>query len=221
MTETINSKQVVAAFERAAARMLELEDYLNRLDAAMGDGDAGITVAKGARGLQEFLATNAPGDDLGKFIANAGMTFNKTAPSTLAALTATACMRAGKEAKGLTQLDAPMLVKMLQAADLGIQERGKTKPGDKTIVDALHPAVNAFADAVAQGKNLSEAGQALLQAARKGRDAAIPLRSKVGRASWVGERTENQPDPGAVLFVQLVEVALGADFSAPGSTLQS
>ena len=220
MTEYIDSAQVAAAFDRVTARMLEIEDYLNRLDAAMGDGDAGITAAKGAAGVREYLAANAPGDDLGKYIANAGSAFNKTAPSTLAALTATACMRAGKEAKGLTQLDAPTLAKMLQAADLGIQERGKTKPGDKTMVDAIHPAVEAFADAVAQGKNLAEAGQALLQAARQGRDSAIALRSKVGRASWVGERTENQPDPGTVLFVQLVEVVLGADFSEPGSTLK-
>lgn len=220
MTEYINSTQVVAAFERATARMIESEDYLNRLDAAMGDGDAGITAATGAKGVREFLDANAPGDDLGKFIANVGSAFNKTAPSTLAALTATACMRAGKEAKGLTQLDAPTLAKMLQVADLGIQERGKTKPGDKTMVDAIHPAVVAFADAIAQGRNLSEASQALLQAAREGRDSAIPLRSKVGRASWVGERTENQPDPGTVLFVQLVEVILGAEFSEPGSTLK-
>jgi phosphoenolpyruvate---glycerone phosphotransferase subunit DhaL len=220
MTEYIDGAQVVAAFERATARMIEIEDYLNRLDAAMGDGDAGITAAKGAAGVREFLQANTPGDDLGKFISNVGMTFNKTAPSTLAALTATACIRAGKEAKGLMQLDAPTLVRMLQAADLGIQERGKTKPGDKTMVDAIHPAVVAFADAVAKGKNLSEAGQELLQAAREGRDAAIALRSKVGRASWVGERTENQPDPGTVLFVQLVEVVLGVDFSEPGSTLK-
>lgn len=220
MTEYINSAQVVAAFDRATARMIEIEDYLNRLDAAMGDGDAGITAATGARGVREFLAANAPGDDLGKFIANAGSAFNKTAPSTLAALTATACLRAGKEAKGLTQLDAPTLARMLQGADLGIQERGKTKPGDKTMVDAIHPGVVAFADAIAQGRNLSEAGQALLEAAREGRDRAIPLRSQVGRASWVGERTENQPDPGTVLFVQLVEAIVGAEFSEPGSTLK-
>ncbi|MGE5139702.1 MAG: DAK2 domain-containing protein, partial [Rudaea sp.] len=151
MADTVNGEQVVAALQRAAARLIEDEDYFNRLDAAMGDGDMGITAAKGAHGLQDFLAANQPGDDLGKFLANAGMAFNRTAPSTLGALTASALMRAGKECKGQTFLDAAVLARMVRAADQGIQERGKAHPGDKTIVDALHPAAVAFDEEVARG----------------------------------------------------------------------
>jgi len=61
----------------------------------------------------------------------------------------------------------------------------------------------------------------MLRAARQGRDAAIPLRSRIGRAGWVGERTENQPDPGTVWLVQMLEAILGAEYSAPGSTQTS
>jgi dihydroxyacetone kinase len=103
-----------------------------------------------------------------------------------------------------------MLGRLIQAADLGVQERGKAQPGDKTIVDALHPAAEAFARTVAEGKDLRTSGQAMLEAAREGRDAAIPLRSRIGRAAWVGERTENQPDPGTVLFVEVLEAILGS-----------
>jgi dihydroxyacetone kinase len=107
---------------------------------------------------------------------------------------------------------------MIQAADQGIQERGKAKPGDKTIVDALHPAARAFANEIAAGGNLNTAARSMLRAARQGRDAVIPLRSKIGRAGWVGERTEGQPDPGTVLFVQILEAILGEEYSKPGDS---
>ena len=209
MSELVDGAQIAAAVERVAARLPELRDELNQLDAAMGDGDLGITVAKGAVALREYTAATPPGDDLGKYLAGLGMAFNKAASSTMGALTATALMRAGKEVRGLSTLDGPALARLLTAADAGVQERGKAKPGDKTLVDALHPAAEAFAAAIAQGKTLRAAGEALLQAAREGRDAAISLRSRMGRASWVGERTEGQPDPGTVLFVQVVEAILG------------
>jgi dihydroxyacetone kinase len=218
VSETIDGAQVQAAIERVAARLVELRDVLNRLDAAVGDGDMGITATKGAAGLQEYLAANSPGDDLGKFLAGAGMAFNKVASSTIGALTATALMRAGKEARGLATLDGATLARMLRAADAGVQERGKARPGDKTVVDALHPAAEAFAAAIERGQSLDAAAAAMLQAARAGRDAVIPLRSKIGRAAWVGERTENQPDPGTVLLVQVLEAILGAEYGESGST---
>jgi dihydroxyacetone kinase len=219
MTITIDGSQVALAIRRVADRLVIIADWLNQLDAAMGDGDTGVTISKGAEGLRQHLAANPPGDDLGKWLAGVGTAFNKAAPSTIAALTATALMRAGKEARGVTALDAPLLARMLRAADEGIQERGKAKLGDKTIVDALHPAANVFAAAIEQGADLRAAALAMVEASRAGRDAAIPLRSKIGRAGWVGERTEGQPDPGTVLLVQILETIVGVEYSEPGSTL--
>jgi len=216
---TVDGATVVAAVARVAGRMEELRDDLTRLDAAVGDGDLGITTSKGAAALQEYLSANPPGDDLGKFFSRMGMAFNRAASSTMGTLIATALMRAGKEARGLASLDGATLAKMLSAADAGVRERGKAKLGDKTIVDALHPAAEAFNEAVERGQDLDAAAAAMLQAAREGRDAVIPLRSKVGRAAWVGERTENEPDPGTVLLVQVLEAILDAEYSQPGSTL--
>jgi dihydroxyacetone kinase len=125
-------------------------------------------------------------------------------------LLATAMMRMGKEAKGATMLDGPMLAKMALAADTGIQERGKAKLGDKTIVDALHPAAEAFATSISRGDEPEAAAKAMIEASRAGRDAAIPLRSNIGRASWVGERTINKLDPGTSLCVALLEAILPA-----------
>jgi dihydroxyacetone kinase-like protein len=219
MAETIDGASITAAVERVADQLEVLRDPLNQLDAAVGDGDLGITVSKGAGAMREYLAANSPADDLGKFLGGLGMAFNRAASSTMGALIATALMRAGREAREMAELDAETLAKMLHAADVGIQERGKAKPGDKTIVDALHPASEAFSAAVEAGESLDDAAARMLAAARAGRDAVTPLRSKIGRASWVGERTENQPDPGTVLFVRVVETVLGAPYSEQGSSL--
>lgn len=215
----ITPDQVVQALERAAHRLIALRDTLNDLDAAMGDGDSGLTAEKGAQGLLAHMAANPPGSDLGAWLAQAGMAYNKAAPSTMGALVATAFMRAGKEARGLGVLNAQLVGQMLLAASLGVQERGKARPGDKTIVDALHPAALTLQAGLVAGQSLEVAALAALEAARKGRDLAIALRSQVGRANWVGERTEGQPDPGTVLFVAALEAVLQQPYSQPGSTL--
>ena len=213
MSEPIGGAEIEAALRRAAGRLLELRDHLNHLDAEVGDGDSGLTAEKGARGLIGYLDTTPPGADLGRWLAGAGMAYNRAAPSTMGALMATALMRAGKVVMGQSTLSAADLAAMLLAADQGLQERGKVKPGDKTIVDAVHPAAAAFDAAVQSGRSLAEAAQEMLAAARAGRDAAIALRGQVGRANWVGERTEGKLDPGTVLFVSALEAVLQADAS--------
>lgn len=196
----VQPAEILAAISRAADALLANADYLTELDQAVGDGDLGITAGNIARALKEVAAVD-PGDDLGKYFMTAGMKVNSAASSSLGTLIATALMRAGKEAKGLAALDGPALVAMLHAADLGIQERGKAGPGQKTIIDAVHPAANAFDEAIASGASLAEAGEKLVAAAEAGMEAVRPLRSKVGRAGWVGERTEGRIDPGCAFAV--------------------
>lgn len=196
----IEGKAVTGAIERACEALAANSDTITSLDQAMGDGDLGITVKKIAKALKEYAQTN-PADDIGKFVAGAGMAANKAAPSTMGTLIATALMRAGMEVKGAGELTLEQLASMLNAADRGIQERGKAKLGDKTIVDALHPAVEAFDRAIQEGNDLEEAGKQLLAAAVEGRDRVTPIRSHIGRASWVGERTEGLVDPGCEVLI--------------------
>ncbi len=206
---TIGGPSVVEAMLRVAGALEARNDYLTQLDQALGDGDLGITTSKMAAALREYTST-APTDDLGKYISSAGMAVNRAAPSTLGTLLATALMRAGKEAKGLTELSTQNLAAMLQAADTGIQERGKANLGDKTIVDALHPAAVAFASAIAENKPLQDAGAKMIAAAEAGRDAVTPLRSRIGRASWQGDRTEGQVDPGCAALVVILQAIQGS-----------
>lgn len=192
----VGIKQVRQAMERVAAALEANRDYLTELDQAVGDGDLGITAGKMATGLRTFLEGDQD-EDLGKYLGQAGMAVNRAASSSLGTLLATALMRAGKEVRGKSALSASDLAAMLQAADVGIQERGKAKPGDKTIIDVTNPAAAAFSAAIATGADVTHASSQMLEAAQKGLDAVTPLRSRIGRAGWVGERTEGKVDPGA------------------------
>ncbi len=203
MADTIQGQAVAATVLRASNALNQNSAYLTELDQALGDGDTGITLGKVATALIDYVNANTV-DDIGNYLAKAGMAANKAAPSTLGTLLATALMRAGKEVKGQTELSVQDLVNMFNAADDGVQQRGKAKLGDKTLVDALHPASVAFAEAIAAGASLKEAGQRALQAAEAGRDRVTPLRSQIGRASWVGERTEGKVDPGCEALVVML-----------------
>ncbi len=211
MTESISVGAVVDAIGRVAAALLAQQEALLRLDQAVGDGDLGITLSKVAAALQEYTAAT-PVDDLGKFLANAGLVTNRVGSSSMGTLLATAMMRAGKEVRGLTELTPEHLVTMLNAADQGVMERGKASLGDKTLVDALHPAAEAFAASIQAGEPLATAGLKMLKAAEEGRDRVTPLQSRIGRASWVGERTIGQVDPGCAALV----VILAAIVAKPG-----
>ena len=208
MSTIIDSKAITAAFLRVAHALQENQAYLLQLDQAVGDGDLGITLSKIGQAMQEYAAS-APTDDLGKFFANAGLTANRVGSSSMGTLLATALMRAGKEVRGLAELTPENLAAMLTAADQGVQERGKAQLGDKTLVDALHPAAEAFAGAVGAGEPLEVAGMEMLRAAEAGRDRVTPLQSKIGRASWVGERSIGQVDPGCAALVIIFKAIVG------------
>lgn len=197
-----NSAVVAQALGRAAHELAAQAGRLNDLDQAMGDGDIGITLEKIGVALEAYAQT--PVDDIGKWLGKAGMEANKAGSSSFGTLLATALMRAGKIAQGKQELTDADLAAMLTAAAQGMQERGKASLGDKTVLDAIFPAADAFAAAVQAGQPLPQAAAAMVAAAEAGRDAVTPLRSKIGRASWVGERTAGLVDPGCEALVVIL-----------------
>ena len=199
----LTEQDVQNAMRRAADALAANRDHLTELDQALGDGDLGITAGKVAKALQSYADEDAEGD-LGKCIASGGMIINRVASSTMGTLLATALLRAGKEVKGKAELEPSDLVTMLHAAEQGMKDRGKAKLGDKTILDALHPAAEAFDKAVAQGQSLREAGEKMVAAAQQGLDAVTPQKSRIGRAGWVGE-TEGKVDPGCAALVVILK----------------
>src|SRR5450759_42596 len=202
--ESISGRAVAEAVRRACRALQAQCEYLTALDQAVGDGDLGITMEKLAGALLAY-ADDTPVTDIGKFLAGAGVAANRAAPSTMGTLTSIALMRASKAVLGKTELAPADLAAMFAAADGSIQEKGKATLGDKTVVDALHPASEAFAAAIAEGDSLGGAVARALQAAEEGRDRVTPLRSRIGRASWVGERTEGKLDPGCSALVAVLQ----------------
>ena len=201
MSAIYGEQSVVGAVRRAAWAVVNHEEQLTALDQAMGDGDLGITLSKIGQALIEYADSTPVDGDLGKWLGKAGMAANKAGSSSFGTLLATALMRGGKAVTGTNEWSDQDLATVFLAADAGVQERGKAQVGDKTVIDAMHPAAVAFAAAIGEGKGAKEAGQAALAAAIAGRDSVTPLRSKIGRAGWVGERTEGQVDPGCEAFI--------------------
>jgi len=197
----ITTAEVRNVFQRSANALRENSDYLVELDQQLGDGDLGITARKIADAMGEYLAQMQDETDIGKLVMNAGMKINSAAPSTMGSLLAIALMRAGKLAKDQTEINETTVVEMLKTGVNAILEKGKANLGDKTILDALIPGVKAFAESIRNGESMDESSRKMLAASQNGLESATPLRSKVGRASWVGDRTEGKVDPGCAFWV--------------------
>ncbi len=210
MPVTVDGRAIADAVRRACRAAESQTEHLTSLDQAVGDGDLGITLGKIAVALAAYSNT-VEVSDVGRFLSGAGLVANRAGSSTMGTLLATALLRAGKAVAGRSELSTADLVEIFRAADAGVQERGKAKSGDKTVLDALHPACEAFAAAIAHGATLADAGSQALMAAEEGRDRVTPLRSRIGRASWVGERTEGQVDPGCAALVILLKAIVSHD----------
>lgn len=175
---------------------------LRDLDAKIGDGDLGITVTRGFAAM----VTGFPevrGKPVSDQLARSGMAFNRAAGSTFGVLFATAMMRGGMAVKDRDDVGQSDIVPIARAAFQGLKDRGKANVGDKTLLDALAPAIDAFEQAQQSGKNVVEATDAAVEACLAGVKGTIDMQSRVSRASWLGERSIGVQDPGAtaVLFI--------------------
>jgi phosphoenolpyruvate---glycerone phosphotransferase subunit DhaL len=198
---TMQASELKRAITAAMNQVATHADELRDLDAALGDGDLGITVSSGARAvvaaLQGLDDTVAPGD-LAKACAKA---FANANPSTMAALVAGALLAGSKTWAGTTDVDRADAVEFAQAAADSISKRGKSEVGDKTILDALVPAVEALRNAPDGETGL----QSAIAAAEKGVVTTRELQSKRGRASWLQERSIGLQDPGATAFWRFLQ----------------
>jgi dihydroxyacetone kinase-like protein len=180
-----------------AESVKDQRDYLTQLDAAIGDGDHGVNMDRGFDAVGKALA--AQGDSLtpGKLLTVAGKTLVSTVGGASGPLWGTAFRRAGRALGDREELDGQDLVGALQAALDGVVELGAAQPGDKTMVDALGPAIDALSASLDAGEPLDRALAAASQAAEEGAKATVPLQARKGRASYLGERSIGHQDPGA------------------------
>jgi dihydroxyacetone kinase-like protein len=187
---------VVGWFKSFAATIAENKAYLTELDSAIGDADHGINMD---RGMQAALAKvdGLPPGDVGAFFKTVGMTLVSTVGGAGGPLYGTLFLQLGTATAGKAEITAADWSAALSAAVQGVQARGKAVPQDKTMVDALIPARDALAAAVAEGASMGEAIRRSAEAAEAGMIATIPLVARKGRASYLGERSAGHQDPGA------------------------
>lgn len=205
MREKILCEELAALFDGAAAVFAEKREELCEMDAQMGDGDLGLTMSKGYGALPEILAAEAQTGDIGKALMKGGMKLSGIVPSTMGTLMASGLMSGGKAITGVSEMGAPELANFLEGFAKGIETRGKCKPGDRTILDALKPAGEAARLAADGGADLSAVMSAAIEAAKIGVEATKQMKPKFGKAAVFAAKAEGVADQGAVAGLYLLE----------------
>ena len=207
----MNADTVQRWLEQAAASLSEQRDYLTQLDAAIGDADHGTNMDRGFTAVVETLGATDDPVSPGRVLVTAGGTLVSTVGGASGPLWGTALRRAGRALGDADEFGSAELASALDAALEGVVELGAAQEGEKTMVDALAPAVRALRESLAAGAALSAAVQAAFEAGEKGMRATVPLQASKGRASYLGERSIGHQDPGAtstVLILRALEQAV-------------
>ena len=205
---TVTLDQLVAWLARFAKLMADNRSYLTELDSAIGDADHGSNMARGMTAVMEKCGA-APSTAVDELFKQVGMTLVTSVGGASGPLYGTFFLRFGSAAGPVAELDAAALAASLRAGLGGIVARGKAELRDKTMFDAMSPAVDAFDAEIAAGADLATATAGSAAAAAVGRDATEPLVARKGRASYLGDRSAGHLDPGATstafLFQALAE----------------
>ena len=186
-------------------------DHLVQLDAAIGDGDHGTNMVRGFEAVVQAL-DGAGEQPPGKLLILAGRTLVSTVGGASGPLWGSALRSGGRVLGDSPTFDGGQLVEVLAAALGSVKDLGTAAIGDKTMVDALEPAVDALREKIASGASPAEAINAAAAAAEAGMRATIPLQARKGRASYLGERSIGHQDPGATstaLIIRALQKAVG------------
>ena len=195
-------RQIIAAI---AQKIEEEKAFLTELDTAIGDGDHGINMARGFKAVEEKLPALQDAD-FGALLKGVGMQLVSTVGGASGPLYGTAFMKAGAACKGKTELTDEEFLAAFAAAIGGVKMRGKSAPGEKTMLDALCPAYDALAAALSAGKDLKSGMEAAVKAAEDGVAYTKTILATKGRASYLGERSIGHQDPGATSSLFMLQI---------------
>jgi dihydroxyacetone kinase phosphoprotein-dependent L subunit len=193
------------ALERALGALRDAEQELGRLDAAAGDGDHGAGMVRGMGAAVE--AARAGGGSAGEVLARAGMAFSGAAGGASGALYGAWISAIGQSLGDDEKPDAAAVHRALEDSLATLQELGKAKPGDKTMIDTLEPFVRSLGEAAGSDETVADAWSAALPAAEEGANSTAGMISTRGRASKLGERSRGHKDPGAVSMLYVLRAA--------------
>lgn len=211
---TIENAILIDWILRYAKKISENKDLLTTLDAAIGDADHGLNMDRGFEEVRQRLE-NHVSDDFGQLFKTVGMTLLSKVGGASGPLYGTLFLRMGMASANKTIMEPREFAAALVSGVDGVRQRGSARPGDKTMVDALLPAVIALQQALDNYATLCEALQASAAAAEAGMKATIPMQASKGRASYLGPRSVGHQDPGAtssyLLILSAAEVICEAE----------
>lgn len=199
----MDAQTVTGWMNEVAASVRSERDYLVQLDAAIGDGDHGINLNRGFDAVVLALSTEPDGTP-GKLLILSGKTLVSTVGGASGPLWGSALRKAGRALGEGPTFDLSQLVDGMAAALASVQDLGAAVLGDKTMVDALDPAVKAMQAALARGASSGEMLRSAAEAAEAGMRATIPMQARKGRASYLGERSIGHQDPGATSTAMII-----------------
>jgi len=200
-----------------AAKIMNEKDHLNKLDAACGDGDFGVGMYLGFKSAQKAVEEHTTGD-IGTLLSNTGSAILSSVGGASGPVFGTFFAEMGEKAKGKSEIQLGDLATMLEGSLEGICLRGRAKVGDKTLVDALEPAVKSLRESVSRKIELLPALQVMVEASKCGCESTADLVAKHGKARYLGEQAVGHIDPGAYLVQIIFETLLSVYKS---STLQN
>jgi dihydroxyacetone kinase-like protein len=207
---------VVRLIRRFAEVIAEHKEELTALDSAIGDADHGINMDRGMQAVAAKL-DDQPGGDVGQLFKTVGMTLVSTVGGAGGPLYGTLFLQLGSATTGKDAIEPAQWADALDAAVAGVRARGKAELEDKTMVDALAPARDAYRSAIDEGADFPDALRRAADAAEGGMKATIPLVARKGRASYLGERSAGHQDPGAtsswLLMKTVADTWAGAESS--------
>jgi dihydroxyacetone kinase-like protein len=189
-------------------------DHLVQLDSAIGDGDHGINMARGFEAVVQALGVDS-GSPPGRLLIIAGRTLVSTVGGASGPLWGSALRAGGRVLGDQATFDGAQLAEVLAAALASVKDLGTASLGDKTMVDALEPAVETLKAQIAEGVPVPQAVDAAAEAAEAGMRATIPLQARKGRASYLGERSVGHQDPGATSTALILRALQRAITSEP------
>lgn len=197
--EKLTAKEIRCFLERSAESIISREGELTDLDMQIGDSDFGVNISRGFRAVRRRLK----GDDVGSLLRHAGETIMEESSGTFGTLLGSMLVRMGQSLSGMKSVGLGDLARAFEDGLKLVQELGDARPGQKTMVDALYPFVQALKEN--RGKGLIEALGVAVEAARKGMESTRDMVATIGRASYYGERSRGHLDPGAYAVYLIVK----------------
>lgn len=205
---TVAGERLRSAAERVAGALIAAEPKLTQLDSVTGDGDLGTSMVRGAEAILALPRQSFA--DISGGLMEMANAMRKAIGGSSGPFYATGLMRASRHLAGIEKPTAQQMAEAFVAAVLAVSELGGAKPGDRTMIDALHPAAATFRDKLAAGASADDAWRSALAAGTAGAEATTSMKPRLGRASYLGERAMGHPDAGAVAVSIWLE-AIGND----------